>query len=235
VGHDATSITVKAPGNVTLDQGASFVAVVHSAPGTKGISPTGTIVFLDKKKAIHGCTVTLTGAGKATCSVTYRKLGSHSISAQYLGDAAFSGAQSHAHAVKVSVAKPKGFVSALMAWTFHYAPKSTRVATLRVTGLVPGVAVALGCSGHGCPVHHHVWRMGKGQCGKHGSCKALNLAKALHGRSLGVGAQLTVRMTHRSWLGKYYRFVVRHGRKPRIVTSCLAVGVSQPGIACTPR
>jgi hypothetical protein len=42
-------------------------------------------------------------------------------------------------------------------------------------------------------------------------------------------------VTHKNWLGKYYRFVVQHGRKPRIVTSCLAVGVSQPGIACTPR
>jgi hypothetical protein len=235
VGRDATTIKVKAPATVTLGHGASFTAAVHAAPGTKGIAPTGTVVFLDAKKAIGGCTATLTSSATAKCSITYRKLGSHSISAEYLGSAAFSAAQSHAHKVKVSVAKPKGFVSALMAWTFHYAPKSTKVATLQVTGLVPGVSVALGCSGHGCPLHHRVWRMKQGQCGKHGSCKGLNLAKALRGRQLGVGAQLTVRMTHRNWLGKYYRFVVRHGRKPKIVTSCLAVGVSQPGIACTPR
>ena len=55
------------------------------------------------------------------------------------------------------------------------------------------------------------------------------------GRKLGVGATLTVRLTHPGWLGKYYSFVVRHGRKPKIDTACLAVGQAKPGAGCTPR
>ena len=62
----------------------------------------------------------------------------------------------------------------------------------------------------------------------------MKLAKQFAGRKLGIGATLTVRLTHPGWC-KYYSFVVRHGRKPKIETACLAAGQTKPGAGCTPR
>ena len=39
---------------------------------------------------------------------------------------------------------------------------------------------------------------------------------------------------HPGWLGKYYSFVVRHGREPKIDTACLAVGQTKPDTGCAP-
>jgi hypothetical protein len=231
VGHARTSTTMKVPRHLTVGRRVTFVAKVHPAPGTGGITPTGTVVFVDGGKPIKGCVAALSGSA-ARCSVTYRALGPHAIAADYLGDDTFSGSSSRTHQTKVVVAKPSGYVTALMAWTFNYSPTSTQVATLRVTGLVPGVAVALTCDGHGCPLHHHVYRTTKRSC-RHHKCKPLDLAKRLHHHRLGVGASLTVRLTHRGWLGKYYRFVIRAGHKPKITTACLAVGVTRPAVRCT--
>jgi Big-like domain-containing protein len=233
VGRAPTTTTLKVPAHLTLGRRVTFAAKVHPAPGTKGIAPTGTVAFVDRGKPITGCAAALSG-NTARCTVAYNALGRHAIAAEYLGNATFSGSNSRIHKTTVTVAKPKGFVSALMAWTFHFSPTSTQVATLRLTGLVPGVSVALSCSGHGCPLRHHVYRMTKRSCGKHQKCKPLDLAKRLHHAQLAAGARVTVRLTHRAWLGKYYRFTMRPGHKPRIVTSCLAVGVTQPNIACTP-
>ena len=91
------------------------------------------------------------------------------------------------------------------------------------------------CSGSGCPKHRYVNTVTRAACGKRGTCKNVNLAKRFSGRKLGVGATLTVRLTHPGWLGKYYSFVVRHGRKPKINTACLAVGQAKPGAGCTPQ
>ena len=233
VGRAPTTANLKVANHLTLGHRATFVAKIRPAPGTKGIAPTGTVVFVDDGKPIKGCAATLS-ARTARCSVTYHALGTHAIAAEYLGDTTFSGSSSKIHKTKVTVAKPTGDVSALMAWTFRFSPTSTQVATLRVTGLVPGVSVALACSGDGCPLRHQVYRTTKRTCGKGQNCKPLDLAKRLHHARLAGGAKLTVRLSHRAWLGKYYRFVMRPGHKPRIVTSCLAVGVTQPNIACTP-
>jgi Bacterial Ig-like domain (group 3) len=234
VGRAPTTTKMKVPRHLTIGHRVTLVARVHPAPGTKGVTPAGTVVFVDGSKPIKGCVTTLSG-NAARCSVTYHALRTHTIAADYLGDATFSGSSSRTHETKVTVAKPKGFVGALMAWTFRFSPASTKVATLRVTGLVPGDAVSLACSGDRCPLRHHVYRTTKRSCGKRHHCKPLDLAKRLHHARLGVGAKLIVRITHRSWLGKYYRFVIRRGRKPKIVTSCLAVGVTQPNVACSLR
>jgi hypothetical protein len=231
VGRDPTTVQLIMPRQLTVNRRHALVARVRPAPGTKRFAPTGTVLFLDRGAAIRGCTTTVT-AGGARCSIKYRALRAHAISAVYLGDDTFSGSSSRTHQTKVVVAKPSGYVTALMAWTFNYSPTSTQVATLRVTGLVPGVAVALTCDGHGCPLHHHVYRTTKRSC-RHHKCKPLDLAKRLHHHRLGVGASLTVRLTHRGWLGKYYRFVIRAGHKPKITTACLAVGVTRPAVRCT--
>jgi hypothetical protein len=220
------------PRRLTVNRRHTLLARVRPAPGPKRFVPTGAVLFIDRGGPIRGCATTVT-AGVARCSIKYHALHAHAISAVYLGDNTFSSSSSRIHQTKVVVAKPSGFVTALMAWTFNFSPTSTQVATLRVTGLDPGVAVTLDCSGNGCPLHHHVYRTTKRSCTHHHTCRPLDLAKQLHHDRLGVGASLTVRLTHRGWLGKYYQFVIRAARKPKIVTACLAAGATTPNIGCS--
>jgi hypothetical protein len=56
-----------------------------------------------------------------------------------------------------------------------------------------------------------------------------------HRAHLHVGTQLTVAVTHRAWIGKYYRFTIRAGRKPTTALSCLAVNGTRPGVGCSAR
>jgi Bacterial Ig-like domain (group 3) len=234
LGRAATAAMVILPRRVTLGKRLTMTAKVAPQAGTRGVSPTGAVVFLDGKKAIKGCSSTL-AKGVAHCTVTYKALGTHSISAVYLGDVNFSGSSTHVHTLAVVVAKPTGFVTSLMTWTFNFKPRYTRVTTLAVTGVQPGLTISVDCSGSGCPKHRYVDTVTRAACGKRDTCKNVNLAKRLDGRKLGVGATLTVRLTHPGWLGKYYSFLVRQGRKPKIDTACLAVGQAKPGAGCTPQ
>ena len=165
--------------------------------------------------------------------MSYNRLGKHSISADYLGDANFSGSATVVHKLAAVVAKPTGYVSSLMTWTFNFSPQYTRVSTLTVTGVRPGLTISVDCSGRGCPKQRYVDTVTRAACGKRDTCKNVNLAKRFAGRKLAVGARLTVRLTHSGWLGKYYSFVVRQGHKPKIDTACLAVGQAKPGAGCT--
>ena len=234
LGRAATTTTITLPARITLGKPLALTAKVAPQAGTTGVSPAGHVVFLDGKKAIKGCLSTVAKA-VAHCAVTYHALGTHSISAVYLGDGNFSGSSTHVRRLAVVVAKPTGFVSSLMTWTFNFAPQYTRVTTLAVTGVQPGLTISVDCSGSGCPKHGYTDTVKRASCGKHATCKNINLAKRFAGRRLGVGARLVVRLTHPGWLGKYYAFVVRHGRKPKIETACLAVGRAKPGAGCTPR
>ena len=230
----ATAVTMNLPAHVTIRKRLTLTAKVVPQAGTEGVSPTGVVEFLDGKKLIKGCKPTLAN-GVAHCPVTYKKLGKHSISADYLGDGNFSGSATHVHNLGVVVAKPTGYVSSLMTWTFNFKPRYTRVTTLTVTGVQPGLTISVQCSGSGCPKHRYTDAITRASCGTQDSCKDVKLAKQFVGRKLGVGATLTVRLTHPGWLGKYYSFVVRHGRKPKIDTACLAVSQTKPGAGCTPR
>ena len=92
------------------------------------------VVFLARaRRRSRGASPTL-ASGIAKCPVTYKALGRHSISAVYLGDANFSGSSHTVHTLAVVVAKPTGYVSSLMTWTFHFKPHYTRVTALKVTG-----------------------------------------------------------------------------------------------------
>jgi len=233
LGHAATTTTMDLPADTTLDVRLTLTATVVPDAGTEGVSPTGAVVFLDGEKAIKDCTVALTD-GVARCPVIYTNLGTHSLSADYLGDGNFSGSGTGARTLRVVVAKPTGFVSSLMTWTFQFAPHYTRVSALTVTGVEPGITISAGCSGSGCPKHRYVDTVKRAACGKRDDCKNVNLAKRFAGDKLGIGASLTVRLTHPGWLGKYYSFLVRGGRKPKIDTACLAVGETKPGVGCTP-
>jgi hypothetical protein len=234
LGRAASTAAVTLPSRVSLGKRLTVTATVAPQAGITGVSPTGGVVFLDGKKAIKGCASTLAN-GVAHCVLTYKALGKHSISAVYLGDGNFSGSSTEPHTLTVVVAKPTGFVSSLMTWTFAFKPRYTRVTTLEVTGVEPGLTISVDCAGSGCPKHRYVDTVTRAACGKHDTCKNVNLAKRFAGRKLGVGARLTVRLTHSGWLGKYYSFVVRRGHKPKIDTACLAVGQAKPGAGCAPQ
>jgi hypothetical protein len=49
---------------------------------------------------------------------------------------------------------------------------------------------------------------------------------------LGVGTRITVAITRRKWIGKYYVFKMRAGRAPTVRVACLPGGDTQPGAAC---
>jgi hypothetical protein len=234
LGRAATATTMSLPARVTVGKRVILTAKVVPQPGTTGVSPTGMVVFLHGTQAITSCTPTLAN-GIAQCPVTYKALGTHSISAVYLGDANFSGSATTVHKLAVVVPKPTGFVSSLMTWTFQFKPHYTHVATLTVTGVQPGLTISVGCSGSGCPKHQYVDTVKRASCRKHQVCENVKLARRFTHRKLGVGAELTVRLTHPGWLGKYYAFVVRPGRQPKIDTACLAVGQTKPDVGCTPQ
>jgi hypothetical protein len=234
LGRAATAATISLPARVTVGKRVILTAKVVPQAGTTGVSPTGMVVFLHGTQAITSCTPTLAN-GIAQCPVTYKALGTHSISAVYLGDANFSGSATTAHKLAVVVAKPTGFVSSLMTWTFQFKPHYTQVRTLSVTGIQPGLTISVGCSGSGCPKHPYLHTVKRASCSKHRVCKNVNLARRFTHRKLGPGAKLTVRLTHPGWLGKYYAFVVRPGREPKIDTACLAVGQAKPGAGCAPQ
>ena len=234
LGQAATTARMTVPRHVTLGKRITFKVRITPQAGTEGVAPTGTVVFLDGNTAIKGCAPVLAG-GIARCTVRYKQLGTHSITATYLGDGNFSSSSTHVHKLAVVVPKPSGSVGSLMTWSFRFFPSYTSVTALAVTEVQPGLTVSLQCSGSGCPAHSYVDVITRADCGKLDTCKNVDLATRFSGHQLGVGATLTVRLTHRGWLGKYYSFVIRGGHQPAITTACLAVGQVKPGAACEPQ
>jgi hypothetical protein len=233
LGHAATVSTMIVPTHWTLGKRLELTTKVAPQAGTTGVSPTGDVVFLDGEKAIKGCATALSD-GVAHCALNETALGTHSISAVYLGDGNFSGSSTHVHTLAIVVPKPTGYVSSLMSWTFDFEPQYTRVTALAVTSVQPGLTISVGCSGSGCPHRGYIDTVKRAACGKADTCRSVNLAERFTRRRLGVGTTLTVRLTHPGWLGKYYSFVVRGGRAPKIDIACLAVGQAKPGAGCTP-
>ena len=75
----------------TAGQSVTFTATVSGGAGT----PTGTVSFLDGGGAIAGCTsVTLT-SGSAACTAGSLSAGSHTITASYSGNTAYSAGTSN--------------------------------------------------------------------------------------------------------------------------------------------
>ena len=95
VGVTATSV-VSSLNPARPEQQVTYTATVTvEPPGT----PTGKVRFLDGASAISGCeeqTLTIGSPYRATCNVTYPGVGSHSITARYLGDNLYPGSSSSA-------------------------------------------------------------------------------------------------------------------------------------------
>ncbi len=107
-GISSTKLNVS---NTAPVAGGSVTYTATVTPGTPGpTKPSGAVRFLDGGKAISSCAAQPLTAGStgstATCTLSYPGAGSHSITAQYLGDANFTGSTSSATAVTVSVPPP---------------------------------------------------------------------------------------------------------------------------------
>lgn len=144
--------------------------------------------------------------------------------------------------VQVAPSSPNsaiGRLTASMQWTFRYAPRVTQVISLAVEGPAIGSTIATRCRGGGCPFRLHRIRVrGLKRCRMAGRthCRAphaINLAWEFHGRRLHVGAVITVAISRRRDIGRYYRFAVRRRRGPGVSISCLAPGSSRPRRSCT--
>lgn len=231
VGKDATSTSLAVTKKVGVGGRAVYTAtVVLPASNSGPVQPTGAIEFLDHGRPISACVGQPLSGLTATCALRYKTRGSHVISAAYNGDANFLGSTSPNGTVKIGPRSTRptvlGFITSTVAWTFYYHPTYTQVVQLRAYGVISGIGVRLTCSGPGCPFT----TVRTSNAARSGS--SMNLTPFFRGHHLRPGAQITLRFTHRSWIGKYYLFTIRAGRAPAIDLNCLGVGATRPGVGC---
>ncbi|MDQ6820163.1 MAG: Ig-like domain-containing protein [Actinomycetota bacterium] len=235
----STSVSASSP-TATVDAAATFVASVAPAH-LGGRAPTGSVQFEQGGKPLASCSsVTLqaaVGPSTATCTVVYQSPGSHRITAVYGGDQNFTGSSSGGLQVPVQAL---GRINSSMQWVFGFTPRYTTVASLLVSGVSLGTTVTIICKGHGCPFAKRTSTLSGGgrcaratkhHCGPHRK-GPVNLTRAFHRRRLIAGTRITVEISRPGWVGKYYSFLIRASRAPQVRISCLAPGLSKPGIAC---
>ncbi len=196
------------------------------------------MTFLDAGKPIAGCRNQAVGGQSARCTIRYVSLAKHHIAVSYGGDGNFTGSGSSTSTVTVSPSRPTGYVTSYMTWTFYDTRSYTNVRGLVVSGLSPAISVSVSCGGHACPFARHTTVVPTSRCVKahRHRCarpKPVNLTSLFRGRPLAIASRITVMIAHPHWLGKYYRFTIRSGNKPRIMESCLAVGSTRPGAGCS--
>jgi hypothetical protein len=247
-GSSSTSTLVVGPGATSTSLDASsptpivgtnetYTAVV--APGNQGpVSPTGSVAFKRRGKPIHGCASVPVrssgGALSASCTVRYATRGPRRVTAIYSGDQNFGGSSSGAILVSVQTL---GVLTSTLQWIFAFTPTYTTVASLLANGVSPGTRVIVMCNGHGCPFARRVSAQSGGvRCtptGKHRCGRGpIGIAGAFHRHRLTVGTRVIIEIRRPGWIGKFYSFLVRSGRGPRVRLSCLAPGLSKPGIGC---
>ena len=240
VGRAATTVTVAASAHASLGAKTTYTATVQPPAGSS-LTPTGRVTFTDSGKTIKGCRSKALAAHKAPCSVKYLGIKQHRIAAHYSGDANFAPSASITSHVLVQPQAPSGFVAVFMNWSFKFSLHATRIALLDATGLSAGIHITVTCRGAGCPfAHRAITVSARGKCGEHArsgcvAAPSFNLASIFHRAHLGVGTRVAVAVTHRGWVGKYYRFTIRKGHKPSIDVSCLAVNGTRPGVGCSAR
>ena len=237
VSRDSPSLSVDVSPKAVSGSSTTYTATIGLPPGRVGpVQPTGSVEFRDGGKPIASCLSQAMIKGAATCTVTYGAAGAHSITAQYNGDANFNGVVTPAQ--QVTVVRPlkaaRGLITSTMQWTFYYTPTYTRVLALTVNG-ASDTTVLVKCIGKGCPFAAHTTRVkSTNRCGskRRGGCPAggtINLTPTFGIHRLHVGTRVVVTITRPRWIGKYYSFVVRSGRGPRVRIACLAPGASRAG------
>jgi adhesin/invasin len=240
---DSTSVAVSTPGSAIAKRRITYIAVVTPPSSRAGpIEPSGTVEFFDKGKPIAGCTAQPLVNSTGTCSVVYRRAGSHSITAMYGGDANFTGSTSSAATMAVVKAQTpiRGRLDPTMLWTFHYTRSYTTVVQLIVNGISAGDTITVACHGRGCPFTKRVRKATAAKhCGRSrrrhrcSTTQRVDITAVLGSHHLRAGATISVTITRPEWVGKSYVFRIRAGHGPRIGIGCLAPGFAKPGVGCT--
>jgi Bacterial Ig-like domain (group 3) len=257
VGRAPTSTTLAVSTTAAVGENTTYTANVAQPPASSGpIGPTGSVEFFDGGQPIASClSQPLVGRG-ATCTVTYRAPGTHSITAQYRGDANFTASDAIAQPINVvqlsvrqpPVSRPPGSqppahalsITSAIRWTFYYTPTYTMVLAL-VVNRASGATVLVNCHGRGCPFTKHATRVNsRTRCGAKGTrtCPThgrIDLAPWFEKHRLSIGAEITVAIMRPGWIGKYYVFTVRTRRFPDIKVACLAPGATRPHIGSNGR
>lgn len=137
-----SSLTASA---TTITSGAS-VTFTATVTGVGTTVPTGSVTFLNGTTALG--TATLNSSGVATFATSALPVGTDSITAQYGGDATFTGSTSAALVITVNPPPPADFSLSITPNTLSLDKGQSGTATLTITP-VNGFAapVALSCSG----------------------------------------------------------------------------------------
>jgi hypothetical protein len=242
-GVTQTSLALRVAKQTRQGQRTTMTATVSTtAPAAAGApAPSGTVRFSDRGKPIEGCGSQKLDKLTAICEVTFWDTGRHPISAQYGGDATYAAATAAGSDLMVTAIPVKGDITARTNWTFRFTPTYTSILQLTVTGLYEGSDVVVACRGHGCPFRSEDFPVLRPKlCSPNVpalSCPPNNffLTKYFTGRRLAVGAQVTIRVSHPGYIGKYYSFTVQARKSPVIKIACLAPGSTVAGVGCRPR
>ncbi|MDQ6818272.1 MAG: Ig-like domain-containing protein [Actinomycetota bacterium] len=235
-GSTTTSIRASNP-SARVGRAVTYTASV--APSNQGPAiPSGSVKFIQDGKPLAHCSgVALqasTGGISASCTLRYTTPGIRQVTAIYSGNQDFGGSSSSPILVPVQAL---GRISSSMLWTFRWTASYTTIASMSVNGVSLGTNVIVTCKGHGCPFARRASASfgvlmrtptSKHRCGK----GPIALAGTFHRNRLMVGTRITVEIRRPGWIGKFYSFVVVSGRTPQVRISCLAPGLSKPGIDC---
>jgi hypothetical protein len=238
VGEDSTSTSLDVSATANVGASTTYTATVTPPAVRPGpLEPTGSVQFFDGGRPIASCTARALILGGATCTVTYRSPGEHTITAGYSGDSNFTGSASAPGPVTVvrTPAEVLGSITATMQWTFRYTRRYTTVNALVVNGAL-NANVVVQCQGPVCPFTKHTSLVTR-HCGLKATRTCLtpgtvDLTPQFRMGRLGVGTNITVMIVRPRWVGKYYSFTIRAGHGPRIRLSCLAPGGTRPGVGC---
>jgi adhesin/invasin len=240
----ATGLDVSNP---TVGIGSTATFTAHVTPDSFGSAvPSGSVAFFDGGQPITACArqpLTIAAASSsATCSISYKAAGDHSITARYSGDSNFTGSGSPSQSVTVHTLPPQvlGTIKATMQWTFATTASYTKIRTLVVNQAPTGAMISVTCHGAGCPFARRVnsvRRAARCTPTRTQTCPTrhpgtMDLQPSLRNRALKAGVHLVVTITRSKWIGKYYLFTIRAGRAPQVHIDCLAPGKTRPGVGC---
>jgi hypothetical protein len=190
--------------------------------------PSGSVEFVDNAHVVSACAhqpLRLTGASlTASCSVKYTTPGTAELVAHYLGDRDFRGSVSSVRGVRI---RPLPKLSSRLEWSFRSTPTYTKVLNLVASRVSAGSHIVAICHGRGCPFAKRVIGLAKS-----GHKRTVDLTARFSDNRLSVNAQLTVEIVRPNFIGRYFNFVVRSGRSPRVRVSCIAPGGLKPGVGC---
>ena len=229
VGKGPTSVSLAVTPKVAPGGQATYVATLGVPVSSAGPTlPSGSIEFMDGGQPIGGCASQPLSNLTATCSVSYPAAGTHNVSAFYSGDSNFTGSASSASSVQIVAGAAKkptvhGSLGSTLGWKIAYHPHYSELIALEAYAVPKGTSILVQCFGKGCPFAK--WHLTK-------AAGSINLLSRFRHRRLRAGVRITVRLTRRHWVGKYYSFTIRAGRAPVVRTDCLAPSATKPGVSC---